>query len=34
MRDLFNEGLRQLKASGRYDQNIADALAGKYAKPK
>ena len=34
MRDLFNEGLRQLKASGRYDQIIADALAGKYAKPK
>ncbi len=33
MRDLFNEGLRQLKASGRYDQIIADALAGKYAKP-
>ena len=29
MRDLFNEGLRQLKASGRYDQIIADALAGK-----
>ncbi len=34
MRDLFNEGLRQLEASGRYDQIIADALAGKYAKPK
>ncbi len=34
MRDKFNEGLRQLKASGRYDQIIADALAGKYAKPK
>ncbi len=34
MRDLFNEGLRQLKASGRYDQIIANALAGKYAKPK
>ena len=33
MRDLFNEGLRQLKASGRYDQIIADALAGKYSKP-
>ncbi len=33
MRDLFNDGLRQLKASGRYDQIIADALAGKYAKP-
>ncbi len=34
MLDLFNDGLRQLKASGRYDQIIADALAGKYAKPK
>jgi ABC-type amino acid transport substrate-binding protein len=34
MRDLFNEGLKQLKESGRYDQIIADALAGKYAKPK
>ena len=34
LRDLFNEGLRQLKASGRYDQIVADALAGKYAKPK
>ena len=33
MRDLFNEGLQQLKASGRFDQIIADALAGKYAKP-
>lgn len=32
LRDLFNEGLRQLKESGRYDQIIADALAGKYAK--
>jgi polar amino acid transport system substrate-binding protein len=34
MRDLFNDGLRQLKASGRYDQIIADGLAGKYTKPK
>lgn len=32
MRDRFNEGLRQLKESGRYDQIIADALAGNYAK--
>ena len=34
MLDLFNEGLKRLKESGRYDQIIADALAGKYAKPK
>ena len=34
MRDLFNEGLRRLKESGRCDQIIAAALAGKYAKPK
>ncbi len=34
MRDLFNEGLKRLKASGRYDQIIADVLASKYAKPK
>ena len=34
VRDLFNDGLKQLKASGRYDQIIADALAGKYATPK
>jgi polar amino acid transport system substrate-binding protein len=33
LRDLFNNGLKQLKASGRYDQIIADALAGNYAKP-
>jgi polar amino acid transport system substrate-binding protein len=33
LRNLFNEGLRQLKESGRYDQIIADAVAGKYAKP-
>jgi polar amino acid transport system substrate-binding protein len=30
----FNEGLRRLKESGRYDQIIADALAGIYTKPK
>ena len=34
MRDRFNQGLRQLKAGGRYDQIIADALVGNYAKPK
>ncbi len=34
LRDLFNEGLKKLKASGKYDQIIADALAGKYANPK
>ena len=34
MRDLFNEGLRRLKAGGGYDQIIADGLAGKYGKPK
>ena len=34
MRDLFNEGLKRLKESGRYDQIIADALAGIYTKPK
>jgi len=34
MLELFNNGLRQLVASGRYDQIIADALAGKYAKPQ
>ena len=30
----FNEGLKLLKESGKYDQIIADALAGKYDKPK
>ncbi len=30
MRDRFNEGLRILKESGRYDQILADGLAGKY----
>ena len=34
MRDRFNKGLRLLKESGKYDQILADALAGKYAKPK
>ena len=34
MLERFNNGLRQLKASGRYDQIIADGLAGKYTKPK
>ena len=31
-RDLFNKGLSLLKQSGRYDEIMADALAGKYAK--
>jgi polar amino acid transport system substrate-binding protein len=30
MRDRFNEGLRMLKENGRWDQIIADALAGEY----
>ncbi len=35
MLDRFNEGLRMLKESGRWDQMIADGLAGKYdAKPE
>ncbi len=34
MLERFNEGLRRLKESGRYDQIIADALAGIYTKPK
>jgi polar amino acid transport system substrate-binding protein len=34
MRDLFNEGLKQLKESGKYDQIFADAFTGKYQKPK
>lgn len=29
-RDLFNEGLRQLKANGRYDEIIADGLGDEY----
>jgi hypothetical protein len=33
--ERFNEGLRMLKGSGRYDQMIADGLARKYdAKPE
>jgi len=32
LRDLFNQGLKLLKDSGRYDQIIADGIAGKYAK--
>ena len=32
LRDLFNQGLKRLKDSGRYDQIIADGIAGKYAK--
>lgn len=31
-RDLFNKGLSLLKESGRYDEIMADVLAGKYAK--
>ena len=35
MRDLFNEGLNMLKDSGKWEQIIADGLAGKYdAKPE
>ena len=30
MRDRFNEGLRMLKESGKYDQILAGGLAGKY----
>ncbi len=30
-RILFNEGLRQLKESGKYDEIIADGLSGKHA---
>jgi polar amino acid transport system substrate-binding protein len=32
MRERFNEGLALLKKSGRYDQILADGLAGKYVK--
>ena len=31
MRDLFDEGLRRLKESGKYDEIMADGLGGKYA---
>jgi polar amino acid transport system substrate-binding protein len=31
IRNLFNQGLRQLKASGKYDEIMADGLGGKYA---
>ena len=31
IRILFNEGLRQLKEGGKYDEIIADGLGGKYA---
>ncbi|MEM7221860.1 MAG: hypothetical protein AAF495_02695 [Pseudomonadota bacterium] len=34
MSDRFNQSLKQLKESGRYDQIFADAMAGKYVKPK
>ena len=35
MLERFNEGLRLLKESGRWDQMIADGLAGKYdSKPE
>ena len=32
MRDKFNEGLQKLKETGRYDEIIADGLAGKYVR--
>ncbi len=31
MRDRFNEGLKRLKESGKYDEIIADGIGGKYA---
>ena len=31
LRDLFNEGLMQLKESGTYNEIIADGLGGKYS---
>ena len=34
LRDRFNQGLKLLRQSGRYDQIFADAMAGQYAKPK
>ena len=30
--ELFDKGLRQLKESGRYDEIVADGIAGKYSK--
>ena len=33
MRDLFNEGLKRFKASGKHGQIIADGLGGKYTDP-
>jgi len=33
MLDLFNKGLKKLKASGKYEQIIGDALTGKYEAP-
>lgn len=32
--EIFNDGLKQLKKSGRYDKIIADGLTGKYASQK
>ena len=32
--DLFNSGLKLLKESGRYDEIVADGLAGKYTRPR
>ncbi len=31
VRDLFNEGLKRLKESGKFDQIITDGLGGRYA---
>ena len=31
--ELFNRGLRLLKESGRYDEIVADGIAGKYTRP-
>ena len=32
--DVFNDGLRQLRDSGRYEKIITDALTGKYEKAR
>lgn len=32
MHDRFNEGLKRLKESGKYDEIIADGIGGKYAE--